>query len=99
MKLDKLAIVLLISSLMFSCGEERTDYPIPEEAIDYFASYGNGSWWSYRDSSANGIDTVIVTLSGFEKGETYLKTKGGFLKKDNVKYYNYIIYNFRKNII
>ena len=37
---------------MFSNCKKKTYYPMQQEAIDYFACFGNGSYWIYMDKDS-----------------------------------------------
>ncbi|MCF8297936.1 MAG: hypothetical protein K9J13_10365 [Saprospiraceae bacterium] len=59
-----LSIIIISLSLIFSNCKKKTYYPIPQEAIDYFACFGDGSEWTYMDK-----DSVLhkFTLNNFTK--------------------------------
>jgi len=85
-------ISLIILSLLFSCKTKVEEYPLSKQTIDFFGSYNNGSWWKYRDSSATGVDTIVVTLSDYSSIRDCIKFPGNLYNRGKEKCYELITY-------
>ena len=58
-----ISTIIISFLLVFSSCKKKTYYPIPQEAIDYFACYGNGSVWTYIDKDSTLHECTLINYT------------------------------------